>query len=284
MAYLSDDQQSLAEITVGLALGGDGNLEQALSMFDRAVEAAPDDPRPHAHRGTCLAKLGRLEEAATEFEASLDALRGIEGELQRRRGNVLTRLGRHADAQELLRRAVELLPASADAWYDLGVSLSELRMLPDAAEAFARAAALDGEGVDACLNLAAALAAAGRYEGAARALRDAVAREPSDVDVLFELGVCLGHLERYEEALAIYDRALALDPEDPDVWNNRGVALHELGRADEALDAYSRALALNPGLDEAMANRELLSQMRARGQRVPVNGASKLDAVGHTAS
>lgn len=273
MHHLSDDREAWAEVCAGLSLGRDGQLQDALRLFERAAAAAPGDPRAHAHKATCLAKLGRPQEAIEALDQALTALRRVESELRQRRGNLMTRVGRHAEAQHTLRRAVELEPANADAWYDLGVSLRESGMLADAAAAFRRAAELDPQGVDAWVNLASTYAAADRLADAEAALEQAAIRDPGDVDVLFQLGLCRTGLGHFDDALEAYDRALVLDAEDADLWNNRGVALHELGRAVQAGDSYAKALALNPELAEAAANRALLQEeTTARSELTPLSG------------
>jgi tetratricopeptide (TPR) repeat protein len=259
MRHLSDDARALSAVSCGLWMAEDGLLEDALDMFERAAAARPTDPRIHAHRATCLAKLERYQDSVAAFDRALVELARAEGELRHRRGNVLVRLGRHPEAQESLRRSLRLAPESADAWYDLGVSLQGTGQLDGAAAAFAHASAMDGETAgDAWLGLAAVHASAGRLTDAESALQQALSRRPEDVDTLFQLGLCRLELGRYEAALDAYDRALALDPQDADLWNNRGVALHELGRFADAHAAYARALALDGDLEEAARNLALL--------------------------
>ena len=242
----------------GIELARRGAFEEALASFDSAVETWPADPVAWSHRAACRVKLGRLEEAADSLQRGLEAGDAQQAELHRRQGNVLIRLARFAEAQAALARATDLRPDSAEAWYDRGVCLLQMRVEPDAAEAFRRATALDPAHGYAWGNLGVALARGGRLDDAIEAFARALAIDPSDAEIWFEYGVCLGERGRFEDALTAYDRALAIDADDADVWNNRGVALHELGRLDEARAAYDHAIALDPDAIEAAENRVLL--------------------------
>jgi protein O-GlcNAc transferase len=102
-----------------------------------------------------------------------------------------------------------LKPDHADAWYNRGVALQELKRLDEALASYDRALAL----------------------------------KPAYVEALNNSGNALRELKRLDEALASYDKALALKPDHADAWYNRGVVLKELKRLDEALASYDRALA-----------------------------------------
>jgi Flp pilus assembly protein TadD len=248
----------MESLTEGIRLARLGAFEEALASFDEAVGAMPGDPAGWSHRAACLLKLGRLQEAADSLDTGLEAARVQEAELHRRRGNVLIRLERYAEAQASLARATELAPACANAWYDRGVCFLRLSLAPDAAESFRKTTQLAPAHADAWANLGIALAHGGRLTEAVEALGRAVELDPADAESWFQYGVCLGETGRHGQALAAYERALEIDGDDADVWNNLGVALHELERLEEARDAYDRALALDPGSVEAAENRRLL--------------------------
>jgi Flp pilus assembly protein TadD len=57
---------------LGTALQREGRLEEAVEAYRSALEANPDDPRPHNNLGASLAALGRDDEAAAQFEAALE--------------------------------------------------------------------------------------------------------------------------------------------------------------------------------------------------------------------
>ncbi|MGQ9861061.1 MAG: 6-hydroxymethylpterin diphosphokinase MptE-like protein [Thiobacillaceae bacterium] len=122
-------------------------------------------------------------------------------------------------AQAHLRRALDMRPAVAAWWNDLGEVLRRLGCAQEAEEAF----------------------------------RLAIAHEPSAA-AYNNLGVLLTGLCRHDEALAALGQAIALDPTHALAHNNLGVVFERCGRLEDALICYEQAVTLDPGLQEALAN------------------------------
>jgi len=126
------------------------------------------------------------------------------------------RLGRFVDAENLLRRALELAPAFAAARANLATVLYKQNR---PAEAIAQLDLLQTEGAgDAHRNLKAA---------------------------------ALGRIGSYEEAIQLYGQVLERQPDQPKVWMSCGHLLKTVGRQNEGIAAYRRAIALAPTLGEA---------------------------------
>jgi tetratricopeptide (TPR) repeat protein len=166
----------------------------------RAAEALLDNDLPAAEtvlRARLKAK--PLDVAAIRMMAELAA-----------------RIGRFADAENLLRRALELAPAFAPARANLATILYKQNR---AGEAVAELDRLEtgSEAAEAHKNLKAA---------------------------------ALGRIGGYDEAIAIYEGVLASMPAQPKVWMSYGHVLKTVGRQADGIAAYRRALALAPGLGE----------------------------------
>ncbi|MBL6720195.1 MAG: tetratricopeptide repeat protein [Planctomycetes bacterium] len=114
--------------------------------------------------------------------------------------------------------AVDMAPASAVAWEELGLRLAAHQLDAAAWSALTFALELDDSRVEA----ASALADLARFGG-----------------------------RPVEEVLSWYDRALALSPDHAPLWTGRGDALSAAGRAEEAEASYRQALELWPELKRA---------------------------------
>ena len=147
----------------------------------------------------------RSDEQAIKLEPTF-----LEGHIIR--GNLLTALGRDADALASYDRALALAPAEVSV-------LTRRADCAGGAQASGRGAGKPGP---------------------------ALAIAPSDVDVLSNRGFLLQSLNRYDEALATVDRALAINPGHGAALVNRGALLSELSRYAEALATFDRALAASP--------------------------------------
>jgi tetratricopeptide (TPR) repeat protein len=130
------------------------------------------------------------------------------------------RLGRNADSEKLLRRAIELAPGFTVARANLALVLNRQQRYGEAL------AELD------------ALALSG--DGAAATVGDRNLR-----------AVLLGRTGNYEEAAKLYEGLTRGFPEHAPMWMSYGHVLKTLGRQADAILAYRRAIERKPGLGEA---------------------------------
>ncbi len=126
------------------------------------------------------------------------------------------RIGRYQDAENLLRRAIELAPAFTPARANLALVLYRTNRASEALEELARVTAEDPDNVG-TLNLQAA---------------------------------AFGRIGEFDEALALYRQVLKDAPQQPKVWMSYGHMLKTVGQLAEGIAAYRRALEIQPGLGE----------------------------------
>ncbi|WP_313808646.1 tetratricopeptide repeat-containing sulfotransferase family protein [Sphingobium sp.] len=125
------------------------------------------------------------------------------------------RIGRNADAEKLLRRALELAPGFIAARANLATALHRQNRMAEALEELDR---LQDQANPAHANLRAAV---------------------------------LGRLGDFDEAIALYEEILARVPGQPKIWMSYGHALKTVGRTADSIAAYRRATALRPAFGEA---------------------------------
>jgi len=133
----------------------------------------------HNSLGFMLARQGRLEEAIAQYRASLD-LRPDRVETLINLGSALARSGRPAQAADQLRLALRRNPASAMAHYDLGLLLSQQKLVPreDVIGHYRESLRLDPGYARAHNNLANELAESGLREEAIAHYREALRLQP----------------------------------------------------------------------------------------------------------
>jgi tetratricopeptide (TPR) repeat protein len=127
------------------------------------------------------------------------------------------RIGRWRDAENLLRRAVELAPG----W--------------TAAKA----------------NLALVLGRTGRPAEAMELLDDIFEEEPEDLGHWNLKAATMGRLGDFDEAIRLYEGVLERNLELPRVWLSYGHMLKTVGRQADSISAYRKALAFEPTLGDA---------------------------------
>ncbi|HEY7842372.1 MAG TPA: tetratricopeptide repeat-containing glycosyltransferase family protein [Bradyrhizobium sp.] len=208
--------------TLGTGLRGQGRRDEALQVFDKAVQLKPDDAELWSILGNALVEAGRLPDALLCFRHTLS--------LDPRRGDAAFKAGHILHGMEQFEEALVLLNRSAELQPDHVPTLQ------------ARAVVLKG------LN---------RIEDAIADNRQAIGLDPGNADLCVNLGNTLQALERHEEALSWYDRALQIRPDGASA-TNRAMSLTALARFGEAMAAYRQSLALDPNQPRAVWNLSLL--------------------------
>jgi len=188
----------------------------------------------------------------------------------------LHQAGRLAEAERVYRDILEDQPDHFDALHFLGVAAYQQGRHADAVDLISRAIGINGSYAPAHSNLANALEALGEMDRALASYRRALELQPDFADALVNLGALQGARGELDEARECYERALSIDPNQPLAHTNLGNVFNELGRFDEAAACHRRALSLNPRL--AVAHSNLGNVLRNQG-RLAEAAASYREAI-----
>ena len=154
--------------------------DEALELLERQRRLWPDDLAVLADIGRCLSSLGRYAEAEPMLRRAIEGL--DDAPTRYALGLVLARTGRPAEAMAEYRLALDRNPNHLGALNNLGVALATQGRMEEATRHFERLVAVDPEDADAHANLGLALAAAGAPDRAARAFREALLLDPAHAD------------------------------------------------------------------------------------------------------
>jgi protein O-GlcNAc transferase len=168
---------------------------------------------------------------------------------------VLMRMGRFAEAEGFIARAVKLNQGSDVSFYNYGIILKALDKPQRALEQFSNALRLNSKQAETWNYRGAIYNDLKQYEEAIRDFDQAISLNPGDAGAVANKGKSLIELNRSAEALTAYDKAVSLKPDLAEAWLGRGRALLDLKGHDEAFAAYDRALSLKPDLAEAWLGR-----------------------------
>lgn len=188
-------------------------------LIRRALEFDPTNTDALSELGTLLRVLQRYEEALEQFEGYR---RLVPDDVQVfiDIGRCLTGLGRFAEAEQALRRALE--------------------DFDDGNTRYALALALDRSG---------------RLAEAVVEYRRALERNPNHGDALNNLGVAFVRQGQLDLAARQFERLVAADPDNADAHTNLGVVFLTQGARDLASREFKAALSLSP--DHALARQGL---------------------------
>jgi tetratricopeptide (TPR) repeat protein len=220
------------------------------------------EPKPFYLRslGTTLLNQGRHEEALKVFDKAVQ-LKPDDADLWRNLGDVLVQVERPDNAILSFQRALTLNPRHWDAANRCALLLYQSERFEEALVHFDLCDQLQPDHFPTLYMRAFTLYKLKRFEEALAENHRALALDPTNADACNNIGNVLRSLGRNEEALPWYDRALELRPSFAGTITNKAVSLVELHRFDEAFAAYHRARAMDPGHAPAEWNLALLQML-----------------------
>jgi serine/threonine protein kinase/tetratricopeptide (TPR) repeat protein len=216
-------------------------VEQALAEAQRAVGLDPGLPEAHVAIGYVYLGMGRSAEAAAAFEKA-QALAPADDAVCRWIALAYEELGRHEEAERLLRRAVELKPSYWGNYVSLGQLLITRGHVPEAKECYRRVIDLRPESDIGYANLAGVDLMTGDF-AAAEPLLKAALKIQSTPRAHGNLGFVYYAVGRYEDAAREFKEATVDSPRAPD-FGNLGDAYRQLGHREDARAAYQKAVDL----------------------------------------
>lgn len=199
----------------GLLRESTGDLDEALTHYERALAIDPLDQLSMEQKISLLRSRGREQEAKDFLVSSFDHARGSVSAMNQLAVTAL-RQRWPAEAEQLLRRVLESDPGNPGVLANLSASLAQQRRMEEAAEVMERALQRDPDNARNYFNLGAMLAEQGRAQEALEAFRQAAEKglaNPAVHVAAAKMHFRLGDLAAAEREL---ERALALSPGDPE--------------------------------------------------------------------
>jgi tetratricopeptide (TPR) repeat protein len=129
-SHLADSYISRAATKTGADQQAD--LAKGVDDYKKAIEIKPDDPAYHNNYALALAKTKNLSEAQAELTKAAQLDPPSAGKYYYNLGATLVNAGQNEPAGDAFKKAIEVDPAYADAYYQLGlVMLAKATTAPD---------------------------------------------------------------------------------------------------------------------------------------------------------
>lgn len=272
------------------------NFDKAAGDFDKFLEYRPDNSEALNGRGYCRQQVGQHQDAIRDFGLSiannnenLDFVLNNRGwsyaqlkeyekaikdfdqavklspslvEAHFRKGWCFQQLNQHADAIKSFDQAINLQTNYTQAWYLQGVSKSALGYHKEAILAYNKVLNLTPNDPDALLARAFSYIDLDKFADAINDCSTLLKLDPANAEAYNTRGYCQLQLNKNSLALTDFSQSLALKNPTPHlVYTNRGKAYVNLQMYKEALADYQQALLLQPNHPEAVAGRQLVSQL-----------------------
>src|SRR5688500_10265140 len=203
----------------GLSFLSKDDCEKALPYFEKAVESDNQYAEAWARSGFCNEKLGR-----------------------------------HSEALEASKKAVNLRP-SAESYFNIGLASFYLKQYKEAAEAYRQSIKLDPyNSADAYYALGLVYRDWGKADDEIYAYKQPIRLRPDYTGAYERLGSRYMKSKKFNEAVEVFRQLAALKPGDAIAQNNLGEAYIELNRFNDALESFRHSIRLKPDFGKAYYN------------------------------
>ena len=238
---------------LGEALIQNGQVDEALAHFQKALEIYPNFLEAHSSLGVALLQKGQLDEAIAQFQKALE-INPDYADAHYNLGNALLQEGQLDEAVAHFQKADEINPSHAEAHNNLGSALLQKGQLDEAIAQFQKALEVNSNDADVRSNLGNALLEKGELDEAVVQFRKAAEIRPNNADAHYNLGNALLQTGQLDDAVPQYQKAVEINPNYADARNNLGVALLQKGQLDEAIIQFREVLRLKPDFSPAQEN------------------------------
>ena len=238
-----------ALIGQGTVFFQESRFTEALTRFDTALQARPDDENAIGYDARAKIKLERLKEAKDQLVAARSKF-PKSMRITFALAQAESALGNAADAEKDFKQAIDFAdPKSADS-IEPSIALATLLIAhnrdKDAAQVIEDAKAKLPDEAPVAVALGEYDAAQGRYDDAVMHFKHALELSPSSLSTHFKLGVTYRHMRKPELAAKEFDQVLTIDKDYPGLALERGLLFEESGEVERALEKFKTAPATAP--------------------------------------
>jgi superkiller protein 3 len=231
-----------------------GRWEDALSELTEAIRVNPYQGEWHFNMGLTLDAMGRHAEAVECYKLAIEH-HGEDVEILNNLGVDHLRLGQPAEALKVLSRVEQIDPSNAACYCHRIAAHAQLGDHEQAETLFYQACHLDDRNPHAYFNIAASLLERGQADRAIWCLRHVRQLDPDITDVYPRLAEAYWMKGNHDKARRFYSKHLRIHPEDTAALLDMGRLLMLMDRPVEAAERFRQVVQLDS--DNAAAHFEL---------------------------
>ncbi len=227
----------------GLDYLNDGKYEQAIALFDLAIELDPNNAEAYFKRGCANYYLTKNTTAIYDFTKAIE-LNPYNADAYAYRGQAYFYLNDYNTAIYDLTQAIELDPYNGYSYYYRGNSYYWTGENSKAVNDLLKAIELVPNYSWSYCTLAYAYSDRGEYDKAITNMNKAVELSPNDPDFYHFRGWLYLTTHEYSKAIDDFSKTLVLSPNREWTYVNRGLCYKALGNKDAAIADFNKCIEL----------------------------------------
>ena len=231
----------------------EGLHETAIQSLEEARDLQPGQSATYFHLAQAFEKTGKMDEAEESYKRCKDCsndlyVRSLDG-----LARIYRHKGDHANALEVLNKAIEISPNTPDRHMDLAMQLNAVGNTGGAKASLARAlklskkkAKLPQKYMEACLDF-------GMDAEAEAIMQRSMGGDMEDIVLLNQMGIVCRRRKEHDRAKKYYRRALEIAPDDESLNYNYAVLLVDMKDYKTARSHLYHVLRQNPDSENALS-------------------------------
>jgi tetratricopeptide (TPR) repeat protein len=221
----------------GLTFLSKDDCQNALPYFQKATESDAGYAEAWAQAGFCHEKLGRHAEAAEASKKAVNIRPSPESYFNIGLANYY--LKQYRESEQAYRQAIKLDPYNAaDAYYALGLTYRDWGQFDDEIQSYKHALRLKPDYAAAYDRMGQRYLQLKKYSDAAEAFRQLAALHPGDAVAQNSLGEAYEAMNKHDESIEAFRQAIRLKPDFGKAYFNLGKTLLAQGNRDAAIEQY----------------------------------------------
>ena len=223
---------------LGVILDRKGQTEEAIRIYQKALQINENSSETHFNMGSILQRLGRSNEARVNYEKAI-SIKSDFLNAHFNLGLVYQNLQDNIKAIESYEKAIELKPDFHEAIGAMGTAFQAQGELDEAIEHYKKALSIQPDARN-HFNLAAGLRNQGSLDEAIEQFEKSLSLNEHNPETLTSLGDALWHKGKTEEGLEKLNKAVEIDPDHPKANYNLAVFLSDNNELNKALNHFQR--------------------------------------------
>ena len=224
---------------LGVVLDAKGKTEDAIKVYQNALQINENSAETHFNMGSILHRLGRSNEARVSYEKAI-SIKSDFLNAYFNLGLVYQNLQDNKKAIESYEKAIELKPDFHEAIGAMGTALQAQGELEEAIDHYKKALEIQPDARN-HYNLAAGLRTQGSLDEAIKQFEKSLSFNENNPETLTSLGDALWHKGKVQEGLEKLNKAVEASPEHPQANYNLAIFLSDNNELDKALDHFQRS-------------------------------------------
>lgn len=242
-----------------------GKFEEAIQMYDQALEINPLDVHALFNKGNSLFMLGRYPEALEYYDKALD-IDPLDTNALNNKGNTLEKLGKPKKAIHMYEKAFEITPSDVTALVNKGSAMDQIsqKLINVGAnyvkkkiyykkinQLYDKALEIEPNNISALIKKGEMMYRNKKYLESISHFNRVLSLDQSNVIALNFKGNVIALKEKRESGLAFFDKSIQVDPKNSWSFLCKGLAHMEFKQYDQAISSFDKALELDPNYSEA---------------------------------